>query len=187
MTSSLPKQLISLQSASSLGWLSHLKYCSLRYFKIQMLCICAMNCTCEHTFHLLKKKSSIRAHMPHIWVELCTLQLPQLFHILVSLTTATSTTWHTNLVSAGNRSYNYINLIVKKNLNFYVFLFPACQNTCNLQSCLVVWFNVYPSVIHCKEHFFWRLCQRIIKNLHVWRIWNVINISRVKHVKFSTM
>jgi hypothetical protein len=160
-----------MQPVSSFRWLSHSKYCSLWYIKIQTLPIFAMNCSCKQTFHLLKKISNIRAQMPHIWVQLCVWQLPQLHNILVSLTTATSTTWHAKLVSAGNRSYIYVSFIAKTNLNYYIFLFPACQNTFNLQSCLVVWFIVHPSATHRKEHFIWRLCQRIIKNQHMWRKW----------------
>lgn len=81
-----------MQPASPFRWLSHSKYCSLRYIKFQMLSIIAMNCTCEQTFLLLNKKSNIRIQMSYIRVELCILQLPQLLHILVSLTTATSIT-----------------------------------------------------------------------------------------------
>jgi hypothetical protein len=125
--------------------------------------------------------------MPHIWVELCILQLPHLLHILVGMTTATSTTWHTNLVSAGHRSYIYMNLIVKSNLNYYIFLFPACQNTFNLQSCLVVWFIVHSSAIHCKEHFFQRLCQKSSNPCTCEGTENIINVSGVKLGKFSKM
>lgn len=168
------------------GWLSHSKYCSLRYIKIKMS-IFAMNCTCEQTFHLLKKKSNIRVQMSHIWVELCILQLPQLFHILVSLTTATSTTWHTNLVSTGNLSYIYINLIVKTNLNYYIFFFPACQNTFNLQSWR--WFDSMSTLqlYIIKNISFGGYAKESSKTCTCEGNENVINVSRVKLAKFSAM